>query len=289
MTLTTLCRKQNGKNRIVSSITFLLLFLTTDVNPFNIKSKQIANNIIKNQDSQSLTAPRPASSSNFEPFLLSNNGYVTNNKQSLQYNEIAQTIDDTSLSLTSILNLKSLPSKSLSNVTPYTIPKESYFVLTMLFFLTALCSLDRVAMSVAIIPMSLELGYSEQVKGSISTMFSFGYLFGIIPAGILGSFISPTLILAMGVFLWSLAQGISPWAAHISYPLLLFCRFAMGLAESAAIPTVQSFVSRFVPEEKKSLILGRFLFIFISLLCFGYLRFYLYLINCHVMLFFCIL
>ena len=58
---------------------------------------------------------------------------------------------------------------------------QAYILLTLLFFVTAICSLDRVAMSVAIIPMGLELQYSEEVKGAISTIFSFGYLFGMIP------------------------------------------------------------------------------------------------------------
>ena len=58
---------------------------------------------------------------------------------------------------------------------------QTYVLLSLLFFVTAICSLDRVAMSVAIIPMGLELQYSEEVKGAISTIFSFGYLFGMIP------------------------------------------------------------------------------------------------------------
>ena len=71
---------------------------------------------------------------------------------------------------------------------------QTYVLLSLLFFVTAICSLDRVAMSVAIIPMGLELQYSEEVKGAISTIFSFGYLFGMIPVS---SYIDILLLLSL--------------------------------------------------------------------------------------------
>lgn len=142
---------------------------------------------------------------------------------------------------------------------PPEIDFKTYAISLLLFGVCILCSLDRVAMSVAVIPMGLDLGYSDSDKGAISSIFSLGYMCGLIPTGILGSFTSPKIILSVGVFIWSLAQIASPICAHISLPALYACRFAMGFAESCTIPTVQSFVARLIPEANRSQFLGAIL------------------------------
>jgi len=99
--------------------------------------------------------------------------------------------------------------------------KQAYAILVLLFLVTALCALDRVAMSVAILPMSAEFRYSDSEKGLISSVFSLGYMMGLLPSGLLGTFSSPTVTLSWGVLLWSLAQMSTPFTAHISIPVLL--------------------------------------------------------------------
>jgi MFS transporter, ACS family, solute carrier family 17 (sodium-dependent inorganic phosphate cotransporter), other len=137
-------------------------------------------------------------------------------------------------------------------------PLESkgYVILTLLFLVSTLCALDRVAMSVAILPMGDEFQYNASTRGLISSVFSLGYMVGLIPSGLLGSFSSPKKILAYGVLLWSVAQIATPFAAYVSIPVLLCSRFFMGVAEAVAIPTVQTFVARWVPENQRSVALG---------------------------------
>jgi hypothetical protein len=105
------------------------------------------------------------------------------------------------------------------------------FLLSLCFMVTILMSLDKVAMSVGIIPMSVQFGYNDLTKGLISTMFSIGYLFGLLPAGVLGSTRSPKLVLSAGVMLWSIAQAFTPLAANLGLNSLLAARFIMGAAE----------------------------------------------------------
>eukprot|EP01041_Mallomonas_annulata_P011426 gene11426-23898_t len=145
---------------------------------------------------------------------------------------------------------------TISQVNVPEISQKGYVVLILCFLVTVLCALDRVAISVAIIPMAKELGYSESTKGLISSFFSLGYMTGLVPAGLLGTFSSPKLIMTIGVIIWSLGQILSPLAAFISIPALLVCRFGMGVAESVAIPLVQSFVARWVPDTRRSLVLS---------------------------------
>lgn len=159
------------------------------------------------------------------------------------------------LKAASDIDAETLKSKTTNVIVP-PLDAKGYTILLLLFLVTALCALDRVAMSVAILPMGAEFQYSESTRGLISSVFSLGYMVGLIPSGLLGSFTSPKTILTYGVLLWSIAQFITPFAAYVSIPVLLCSRFFMGVAEAVAIPTVQTFVARWVPEEQRSVALG---------------------------------
>jgi Na+/melibiose symporter-like transporter len=154
----------------------------------------------------------------------------------------------------SIVSKESLKESAVQTIPP--VDNKGYIVLVLLFLVTALCALDRVAMSVAIRPMGAEFQYSESTRGLISSIFSLGYMVGLVPSGLLGTFSSPKRILSYGVLLWSLAQIATPFAAYTNIQVLLASRFFMGLAEAVAIPTVQTFVARWVPENQRSIGLG---------------------------------
>jgi Na+/melibiose symporter-like transporter len=144
---------------------------------------------------------------------------------------------------------------SSTNTVP-ALETQGYVILSLLFMVTALSSLDRSTMSIAIIPLSKDLGLDESTKGTIASMFSLGYMIGLVPSGFLSSYSSPKAVLGVGVGLWSIAQMASPIFAGISIPALYACRFLMGVAEACTVPTLQSFIARWVPEEDRSKILS---------------------------------
>jgi MFS family permease len=142
-----------------------------------------------------------------------------------------------------------------------TMSTEGLAVMMVLCFLVALiCALDRVAMSVAIIPMAGEYGYSPSTQGLIGSVFSWGYMCSMIPVGILGSFLSPKAVMAGGVLIWSVAQILSPLGAAAGLPWLLSFRFAMGAAEAVTVPLIQEIVGQIVPVSQK----GRWLALILS-------------------------
>ena len=129
-------------------------------------------------------------------------------------------------------------------------------VLFLCCLIAALCSLDRVLISIAIIPMSEQFGYSDSTKGAIAAGFSIGYCLGLLPTGAAASLGSPKKVLLGGLVLWSVAQAASPSAALVSLPLLLVSRALMGVGEAAAVPSLQAVAARFVPAETRSLFWG---------------------------------
>ena len=135
-------------------------------------------------------------------------------------------------------------------------PGENDFASTMMiliFIVGSLCSLDRVAMSVALVPMSQEMAISDTVKGSISSFFSVGYGLAILPAGLLLSKLSPRAIMACGICLWSTGTIVTPYSVGTGNMSLLLCaRTLVGASESVVIPTVQRLLSNWIPSDKKS-------------------------------------
>ena len=126
-------------------------------------------------------------------------------------------------------------------------------MMILIFIAGSLCSLDRVAMSVALVPMSQEMDISDTVKGSISSFFSVGYGLGILPAGLLLSKLSPRSIMAVGICLWSAGTIVTPYSvATGNMSLLLGARTLVGASESVVIPSVQRLLSNWISPEKKS-------------------------------------
>lgn len=191
-------------------------------------------------------------------------------------------------------SLLSTPSLSLSSFPPY-LP-----ILALCWTAALLSALDRIAISIALLPMSVEYGLDETVRGTISSAFSAGYALSVLPSGLIlangkagiddgdefdkdgtktngnDNFTvmgSPRAILATGIFLWSVATILTPFAA--SYLLsssppspdssdiaaitnpptvvpLLFARVVVGMAEGCLLPSIQRLVSNWVPENRKS-------------------------------------
>lgn len=134
-------------------------------------------------------------------------------------------------------------------------PSEKARMLALLWIVALLSSLDRVAMSVAIIPMSNEYLFTDTFKGSISSFFSIGYGVLIIPAGLVVASASPRLVMAGGLCIWSLATVLTPLSTNLyeTFMPLLIVRAWVGAAESVVQPTIQRFLSAWTgPQEKSS-------------------------------------
>ena len=126
-------------------------------------------------------------------------------------------------------------------------------VISLLWVIAVLSALDRVAMAVALVPMAEEYGFTDSVKGSISSLFSVGYGLCILPSGLLVASVSPRVVMACGIVVWSIATIATPYATGLETmaPLLL-ARAFVGAAESVVMPTLQRLLSTWTKPEEKS-------------------------------------
>ncbi|KAF8696623.1 hypothetical protein HU200_036240 [Digitaria exilis] len=130
-------------------------------------------------------------------------------------------------------------------------PKRWMMVL-LCFFAFLLCNMDRVNMSIAILPMSSEFSWNPATVGLIQSSFFWGYLLTQILGGIWADRFGGKVVLGFGVVWWSLATILTPLAAKIGLPYLLTMRAFMGIGEGVAMPAMNNILSKWVPVSERS-------------------------------------
>lgn len=118
------------------------------------------------------------------------------------------------------------------------------------------CYIDRVNISVAIIPMAADLGWGMQTQGMVLSSFFVGYLLLQIVGGLLADRFGGKVVLGAGVLLWFLFTILTPPAASIGLGLLLLTRILMGMGEAVTFPSIYSLYSRWVPITERSRAVG---------------------------------
>jgi ACS family sodium-dependent inorganic phosphate cotransporter len=106
-------------------------------------------------------------------------------------------------------------------------------------------------MSVAIIPMAAEFGWSASTAGAVQAAFFAGYLATQIPGGYASARVGGATTLPLGVALWSAATAAVPAGAGAGLPLLLAARVAVGAGEGLAPAAATDMIARLVhPAER---------------------------------------
>jgi MFS transporter, ACS family, solute carrier family 17 (sodium-dependent inorganic phosphate cotransporter), other len=117
------------------------------------------------------------------------------------------------------------------------------------FLSFVICNVDRINLSVAILPMATEFSWSQTKKGIVQAAFFCGY----ISTGILGGRVADRIggrrVLAFGVASWSIMTFLTPIAAHLSFPGLLLVRMLLGIGEGVAMPAMNALVKSWVPTK----------------------------------------
>jgi len=106
-------------------------------------------------------------------------------------------------------------------------------------------------MSVAIIPMAQDFGWSPSVSGLVQSAFFWGYILSQLPGGYLTSKHGGRKVMPGGVAMWSVATAAVPLLAT-TVPGLCISRAAVGLGEAVAPSAATDMVSRVVPQNERS-------------------------------------
>ena len=126
-----------------------------------------------------------------------------------------------------------------------------YTVIVLFALSTVLCYVDRVNISIAIIPLAHAKGYSEAERGLVLSSFFWGYLWFQLPGGLFADRFGGKRVLGAGVALWSIATFLTP-IATASFALLLFMRAALGVGEAVNFPAIHSIAARWTPASERA-------------------------------------
>jgi MFS transporter, ACS family, solute carrier family 17 (sodium-dependent inorganic phosphate cotransporter), other len=133
---------------------------------------------------------------------------------------------------------------------------QRYSLVSMSMLAVFICYIDRVNMSVAIIPMAEEFGWGPAKQGSVLSSFFVGYLLLQILGGTLADRFGGKIVLGLGVILWSLFTLLTPLAASIGLSILVLNRILMGMGEAVTFPSIYALLARWVPVAERSRAMG---------------------------------
>ena len=135
---------------------------------------------------------------------------------------------------------------------PVGLPKR-VIVMLMCFVSVFICYIDRVNISVAIIPMAEQYHWTGTTKGWVLSSFFIGYLAGMVPAGWLANRYGGRRVMAVALIGWSCFTVLTPVAAGVSLTTLIFVRIAMGLGEAGSFPSAFNLFARWIPLTRMHL------------------------------------
>ena len=130
--------------------------------------------------------------------------------------------------------------------------KKRWSMVFALFCAFVLCNLDKVNMSVAIVPMAQSFGWTSVEKGLVQSAFFWGYAFTQVPGGYLAAKYGGKIVLFAGVMLWSFGTLIAPACANFSFTALLVSRFLVGLGEGVAPSAATGVLAKGIPGSQRS-------------------------------------
>lgn len=130
--------------------------------------------------------------------------------------------------------------------------RQRYSLVFLCFCAVFVCYIDRVNISVAIIPMAGEFGWDAATQGIILSCFYFGYMITQYLGGALADRFGGKVVLAIGVIWWSVFTILTPPAAALGLAALVMVRVLMGMGEGVTFPSIYSLYGKWVPTDERA-------------------------------------
>ncbi len=129
---------------------------------------------------------------------------------------------------------------------------ERYKLMSLCVLAAFICYIDRVNISVAVIAMQEQYGWSDKVKGYVLSSFFIGYMLFMPTSGWLANRIGGRRVLGFAVLWWSVWTVLTPPAAALSFAMLIIARIGLGLGEAATFPAIYNLYGRWVPTAERT-------------------------------------
>jgi ACS family D-galactonate transporter-like MFS transporter len=128
--------------------------------------------------------------------------------------------------------------------------RSRYLIMVMLFITVVINYLDRSNLSIAAPALKDEFGLDTVHEGLILSAFGWTYAAMQIPGGWLVDRVSPRVLYAAALILWSAATFFMGFAG--SFVILFVLRLAVGALEAPAYPINNRVVTTWFPEKERA-------------------------------------
>jgi ACS family D-galactonate transporter-like MFS transporter len=132
--------------------------------------------------------------------------------------------------------------------------RSRYLIMVMLFITVVINYLDRSNLSIAAPALKDEFGLDTVHEGLILSAFGWTYAAMQIPGGWLVDRVSPRVLYAAALILWSAATFFMGFAG--SFVILFVLRLAVGALEAPAYPINNRVVTTWFPEKERATAIG---------------------------------
>ena len=132
--------------------------------------------------------------------------------------------------------------------------RSRYLIMVMLFITVVINYLDRSNLSIAAPALKDEFGLDTVHEGLILSAFGWTYAAMQIPGGCLVDRVSPRVLYAAALILWSAATFFMGFAG--SFVILFVLRLAVGALEAPAYPINNRVVTTWFPEKERATAIG---------------------------------
>ena len=130
-----------------------------------------------------------------------------------------------------------------------------YRILFVTVFAFIVCNMDKVNISVAIIPMARDFGWTSTQAGFIQSAFFYGFAASQLPGGFLSTKLGGAKVLPIGMLILSLATLCIPVLGTDEKSIFL-ARVLVGLGEGVAPSAATDIIARSVTVNERSRAVG---------------------------------
>lgn len=133
----------------------------------------------------------------------------------------------------------------------YPSPKYAWGLVAILTIAYISSFIDRWILGLLIDPIKADTGFTDTQMGFLSSAFTWIYALAAIPLGFMVDRRARTKLVALGVFLWSLATIWTGLAK--SFVQLFAARMSVGVGEAVLSPAAFSMIGDSFPKERRGL------------------------------------
>ena len=137
--------------------------------------------------------------------------------------------------------------------------RTRFFILMLLFIVTAINYVDRANLAVAGTEIQNDLGLTATQLGLLFSMLTWFYTASQIPVGYVLDRIGSRFLYGSAIILWSIFTFMMGFSSHhlfatttASFAVLLVCRALIGVAESPSFPSNAKIIATWFPSQERA-------------------------------------